>query len=133
MNVVITLPKDLITAIMEGRKKIEARKVFPKHLRLGEDGFFCVEKGTKNVLCWCRVDIFLELKEPCDSFWGKYGIYLAISREWFESYMNGGSVKLWGIGQVKKFEKPLSLDKDLFVDRAPQSFAYTPLSHGAFY
>lgn len=132
MNVVITLPKELIDAIIDGRKIFEMRKTVPLHLRLSEDGFFCVEKGTKNVRCWCRVDAFYDREYPV-----KYGShlpeYLAVSREWMDEYMKGKTVKLWSIGQVVTFEKPLLIDKDLFVDRAPQSFAYTPLSYGRSY
>ena len=132
MNVVITLTRDLIDAILDGRKIYEMRKVFPKHMHLCEDGFFCVEKGTKDVICWCRVDYYRELSDRDEACY-VYGKSLAVSDEWIESYMNGKSVKLWYIGAVHKFDKPLSLERDLLIDRAPQSFAYTPLSSGRSY
>ena len=56
MNILITLPKHLIDKIISGEKKFEMRKCLPKNMRLGEDGFFVVEKGTNEVRCWCRVD-----------------------------------------------------------------------------
>ena len=56
MNVVITLPKQLIIAIIGGTKTFEMRKCRPKHMKVGVDGFFVVEKGTKRIHCWCRVD-----------------------------------------------------------------------------
>ena len=40
MNVVITLPKQLIIAIIEGTKTFEMRKCRPKHMKVGVDGFF---------------------------------------------------------------------------------------------
>ena len=56
MNILITLPKNLLEDILNGKKKYEMRKCFPKQMRIGKDGFFVVEKGTDNVRCWCRVD-----------------------------------------------------------------------------
>ena len=129
MNIVITLQKRLIYAILDGQKKYEMRKQIPRHVRVGEDGFFCVEKGTKNVLCWCRIDKFLVLATDIDHH-PLLPKSLAVSREYVRRYMKGKPVKLWKIGKVVRFEKPLELNRDLLVPRAPQSFAYTPLSYG---
>jgi len=46
MNILITLPKNLLEKILSGEKKYEMRKCLPKNMKLGEDGFFVVEKGT---------------------------------------------------------------------------------------
>lgn len=130
MNVVVTLPKKLINAIIDGRKSFEMRSWCPRKLRVKEDGFFCVEKGTKNVHCWCRVDRFL-VPIDYEGFWKAHGERLCVSKEWYDKYVQGRKyVRIWCIGKVIKFEKTLSLDKDLFVDRAPQSYVYTPLSYG---
>lgn len=56
MNILITLPEHLIDSIIRGEKLYEMRKSLPKFMKIGEDGFFAVEKGTNNVRCWCRVD-----------------------------------------------------------------------------
>ena len=56
MNILITLPKNLLEKIISGEKEFEMRKCLPKHMKIGEDGFFVVEKGTDDVRCWCRVD-----------------------------------------------------------------------------
>lgn len=135
MNIVITLPLPLIQAIMEGRKTYEMRKAIPKHLKVGEDGFFCVEKGSKRVLCWCRVDKFLILNpfKKVDSYLVDN---LCVSADWITQYREGSAfkdIKLWKIGKVISFKEPLLIDKDLLVDRAPQSFAYTTLSYGESY
>ena len=60
MNILITLPKDLLEKIISGEKKFEMRKCLPKNMRIGEDGFFVVEKGSDEVRCWCRVDKAIE-------------------------------------------------------------------------
>ena len=45
MNILITLPKDLLEKIISGEKEFEMRKCLPKHMKIGEDGFFVVEKA----------------------------------------------------------------------------------------
>lgn len=130
MNVVITLPKNLIDAILDGKKLLELRKSMPRLLRKGEDGFFVVEKGTKCIRCWCRVDeiqivsgLFSLTKETCEM--------LAVSKEYVDTYRsNAKFIYLWRIGKVKRFEDGAVTLEDLVVDRAPQSFAYCPLSFG---
>ena len=130
MNIVITLPKNLIDAILEGKKILELRKSMPRLLRKGEDGFFVVEKGTKCIRCWCRVDeihivsgLFSLTKETCEM--------LAVSKEYVDTYRsNAKFIYLWRIGKVKRFEDGAVTLEDLVVDRAPQSFAYCPLSFG---
>ena len=130
MNVVITLPKQLIIAIIEGTKTFEMRKCRPKHMKVGVDGFFVVEKGTKRIHCWCRVDeiqtvsgLFSLTKETCKM--------LAVSKEYVDTYRsNAKFIYLWRIGEVKRFEDGAVTLEDLVVDRAPQSFAYCPLSFG---
>ena len=130
MNVVITLPKNLIDAILEGKKLFELRKSMPRLLRKGEDGFFVVEKGTKCIRCWCRVDeiqivsgLFSLTKETCEM--------LAVSKEYVDTYRsNARFIYLWRIGKVKRFEDGAVTLEDLVVNRTPQSFAYCPLSFG---
>lgn len=49
MNIMITLPRDLIDKIISGEKLFEMRKCRPTNVNIGEDGFFVVEKGTNEV------------------------------------------------------------------------------------
>jgi len=127
MNIMITLPKDLIEKIISGEKKFEMRKCLPKHMKLGEDGFFVVEKGTDDVRCWCGVD----------EVWATYidhniarrfATRLCVPKEYIEKYANSKMVYLWRIGKVKVFDNLKR--KSLIVDRNPQQFAYCPLSYG---
>lgn len=128
MNVLITLPKKLIDRIVSGDKLIEMRKVFPRHMKVGEDGFFVVEKGTKNVVCWCRVD-YVENVIMTERIAEKYWRYLCVSHEFIINYAPlGTKVFLWKIGKVIRLND-LSRES-LYVDRNPQSFAYCPLSYG---
>lgn len=130
MNVLITLPKHLIDCIIRGEKTYEMRKSLPKLMKLGEDGFFAVEKGTSDVRCWCRVDAVSEtyIDSYCAAFFARQ---LCVSDEYVLKYAAGKKVILWRIGKVIKLSH---LDRSsLFVDRNPQQFAYCPLSYGESY
>lgn len=133
MNVVITLPIELIRAIKKGKKTLEMRKSFPRLLKVCVDGFFVVEKGTKKIHCWCRVDNIQKVSSliPLDENTCKR---LAVSQEYINNYKSGGQfIYLWRIGKVISFEDGAVSLNDLYVDKAPQSFTYCPYSYGESY
>lgn len=131
MNVLITLPQDLIKSIISGDKTFEMRKCKPKMMKVGEDGFFVVEKGTDEVRCWCRVDQAREVVMT-EQLAIEYSRFLCVTPEFVINYAPAGTkVYLWGIGKVKKLQ---DLCRDsLIVGKNPQSFAYCPLSYGESY
>lgn len=131
MNVLITLPKHLLEKIISGDKQFEMRKTLPRQMKIGEDGFFVVEKGTDEVKCWCRVDLVI-LADMTKQLAIKYSRLLGVTPEFVINYAPvGTSVYLWGIGKVMKLQ---DLYRDsLFVNKNPQSFAYCPLSYGESY
>lgn len=130
MNILITLPKHLIDSIIRGEKKYEMRKSFPKLMRLGEDGFFAVEKGTSNVRCWCRVDSIYGSNVDRYSLSGLASI-LCVDELFIHKYAFGKRVYMWKIGKVMELS---DLDRSsLFVDKNPQQFEYCPLSYGESY
>lgn len=126
MNILITLPKNLIEKIISGEKEYEMRKCLPKHMRIGEDGFFVVEKGTDDIRCWCKVEEVLETRiHHNNAQW--LPPRLCVSEEYIMKYCNGKKIYLWRIGKVIS----LVMKRDsLIVDRNPQQFAYCPLSYG---
>lgn len=131
MNVLITLQKELIDKIISGEKKFEMRKCLPKLMKLGEDGFFVVEKGTDEVRCWCRVDAITMpaiTKETAE----EYSKDLCVSPQYILNYVSKGpNVYLWEISKVIQLQ---DLTRgSLFVDKNPQQFAYCPLSYGESY
>lgn len=130
MNIMITLPKKLIEDIISGKKKFEMRKCLPKHMKIGEDGFFVVEKGTNEVRCWCRVDAVKEahFDHHCVDC---IASHLCVSKDYAERYAVGKKIYLWKIGKVIQFE--CLIRDSLMVDRNPQQFAYCPLSYGESY
>lgn len=128
MNVLITLPKGLIGEILSGDKKILMRKIFPKNLKIGSDGFFVVEKGTSNVRCWCRVDSARQVYITRVGSW-------ALSRSVCVSpaYIRTAAryrepVWLCDLGRVRALSE-VTID-DLIIERNPRSFCYCHLSYG---
>lgn len=131
MNVLITLPKNLLEKIISGKKKYEMRKCRPRLVKMCEDGFFVVEKGTDDVKCWCRVDHFDKVIMT-ESLAESYSKVLCVTPKFILNYAPVGTkVYLWRIGMVIKL-KDLSRDS-LLVDKNPQQFAYCPLSYGMSY
>lgn len=131
MNILITLPKHLIEKIISGEKKFEMKKCLPKNMKLSEDGFFVVEKGTDEVRCWCRVDRCIEVTmTPIAAI--QYAGVLGVTPEFVLNYAPVGTkVYLWEIGKVMVLQ---DLTRgSLFVDKNPQQFAYCPLSYGESY
>ena len=127
MNILITLPPNLVEKIISGEKKYEMRKCVPEHLRLGVDGFYVVEKGPDNVRCWCRVDYNLKVY-PDSLMVKKYASRIGVSEAYMNRYANGKKVYLWHIDKVISFS---NLKRDsLYVRRNPQQFAYCPISYG---
>lgn len=131
MNVLITLPKNLLEKIISGEKQVEMRKTLPRNMKIGEDGFFVIEKGTDKVRCWCRVDevkVFIMTEKMAIA----YSQLLCVTPEYIINYAPVGTVVyMWFIGKVKKLQ---DLCRDsLIVDKNPQSFAYCPLSYGESY
>lgn len=130
MNILITLPKRLIDCIISGEKVYEMRKSFPKLMKIGEDGFFAVEKGTSHVRCWCRVD------RVCETYIDSYSVSWFVSRlcvdeDYIRKYAGVQKVYTWKIGKVIALS---DLDRSsLFIEKNPQQFAYCPLSYGESY
>ena len=134
MNIAITLPHRFVQAIIDGEKTIEMRKSYPKHCYAGEDGFFVIEKGTDNIICWCRVNTFFVIDTSLDCLvelqYDNWGSKICVSRKEFFDYCKKSSeIYLWFIDKVKIFSKPLHKE-DLIIDKNPQSYCYTPLSYG---
>lgn len=131
MNILITLPKHLLEKIISGEKTYEMRKCLPKNMRIGEDGFFVVEKGTDKVRCWCRVDSVINTGMNMYVA-ERFSNDLCVTPQFILDYAPiGKDVWLWKIGKVVEL-KDLCRNS-LCVYKNPQQFAYAPLSYGESY
>ena len=133
MNILITLPRELLDKIISGDKRFEMRKSKPKMMNIGEDGFFVVEKGTDNIRCWCRVDAIRTLDLTMTSrIAERLSKDLCVTPQYVLDYAPVGTkVYLWEIGKIIELQ---DLTRgSLFVEKNPQQFAYCPLSYGESY
>ena len=120
MNVVITLPRDLINKILTGEKKFEMRKSCPYRLRNG-DGVFVIEKGTDIVRCFFVVDSIISM-DSCKAF--PWAPDLGVSFQYVEDYCKSARrIYMWEIGEIRQltnYSRAL-----LGLKSNPQSFVYT--------
>lgn len=127
-NIVITLPRHLIVAILLGKKLYEVRKRAPKDIIPGRTKVYMVEKGTKFVRGYFVLGGFLGIVDA-GAAWFHYGSKLAISKEWFVDYAAGADVlKFWIVQDVRDFIIPYFLDVDFRISRNPQSYVYTDIN-----
>lgn len=127
MNIIITLPRHLIDEICAGRKTIEVRKSFPKKIIIGKDGVFIIEKGTKNVICFCMISWILPAKKSIHTF-NVFKKEIRIDKTWWLKYVGlAKKIYFWSFSDVYKFDQQVNFETALGIKRAPQSFVYTPI------
>lgn len=134
MNIIITLPQELIADIMNGHKTIELRKNFPNNYEENFDWVYVVTKGKDTV----QMAFQISADEQTNMFnrvWKYYGKRLCIPYDWFAKYTQDVSyVWLWHIGKIAIAEKPIPLSDIKSNAKAPQSYVYcdTPLAELPF-
>ena len=125
MNVVITLPRNLITAIVSGAKTIEFRKSYPKDFDCRKDCVFVIEKGTKNVVAYFFVSDFQYESNPVE-IWRDYSIQIGVPFFWFMAYApRCRAYYLWRIRKAAYLYTPLDRELSLGLTTNPQSYVYT--------
>ena len=125
MNIIITLPTNLIQLIKEGKKTIELRKHCPLLFVSNKDVIYICKKGTACVVGYMKIDAVVVTlnKYAILTEWAKD---IAVPQEWIKNYIKDAKV-LYGyfIRYYREFEKPLPIKEQFNVSRAPQSFVYT--------
>lgn len=123
MNIVITLPGNLIEKIASGEKRFEMRKSCPCRLRDG-DGVFVIQKGTDFVRCFFRVDNIISMDSCKATAWADD---LGVSVQYVQNYCrNARRVYMWEIGEIRLLKNFRRVN--LGVNNNPQNFAYTHYS-----
>lgn len=124
MNVVITLPIELIAEILEGRKIFEIRSKVPQKFNPDEDVVYVVEKTTKRIPLYFTIRTFYIFSQN-----GNFDAWLArhasVPVSWVKSYRNGKlRISVWNIACVCKLCDETSMWEKLQMNTAPQSFIY---------
>lgn len=124
MNILITLPKELISAIVEGRKTIEFRKNYPRQFDVTKDVVYIVEKGTKSVVAAFTISRFEVAFNPME-IWDKYSDDLCVPFSWFREYAPiCREYWIWHIKDAWRFKYYYHRGVYFGVASNPQSFVY---------
>lgn len=127
MNIVITLPTELIAEILEGRKQIEIRKSQPKYFDIERDSVFVVMKKTTSVPISFTISKIEEVSDK-ETAWCRFKNKFRIPYAWFKRYTDPSEViYLWHIHSVIYYWPHIMMEDDLLIKRAPQQYCYTPI------
>lgn len=125
MNVLITLPKKRITAIVEGRKTIIFKKTFPRRFSTRTDVVLICESGTNLVVAWFKVATFQYESDPV-VVWDLYKNKLCVPFLWFMTYARGyRPYYLWHVESAGYLPRPFLRDATFELSENPRDFAYT--------
>lgn len=124
MNIIITLPQELIAEILNGHKTIELRKNFPIHYRENLDWVYVVTKGKATVQLAFQISGYIK-SNMFGHIWQFKGKRLCIPFDWYAKYtQNARYVVLWQIVKIAYAKKPIPLSDIKHNAKAPQSFVY---------
>ena len=125
MNIVITLPVNLIAEILEGRKVYEIRSKIPTDFKINRDVVYVVQKGTQKVVLYFTIVKFitdLDLNKNARNIAKK----AAILTGWLKTYAEGkDKIHAWVIGCYCKLTDCSLVYQQLGIKTNPQSFIYT--------
>lgn len=125
MNVIITLPVELIAEILEGRKTIEIRKRIPQRFNLDCDIVYVCEKGTHKVPIMFSIHHF-DLYGQWDDNDKRIADQASIPVQWLNDYKKSCEyISLWRIACVCKIKDEDSAWENLGIEKNPQSFIYS--------
>lgn len=128
MNVIITLPVNLIAEIAEGRKTIEVRKTIPTRLNENSDWVYVCCAGQRKVMLAFQVSKFQRTNDGL-GVWQFIGGRIRCSYEWWTEYVKDGrTLFFWQITNVYVIELQTAAWLNLIKDKNPQSFKYTPIT-----
>lgn len=124
MDVVITLPKKLIHAIVSGTKTIEFRKSYPKDFDCRNDCVYIIEKGTQNVVAFFLVSDF-QFEYDLVEIWRNYSIQLGVPFFKILTYApRCRTYYLWRIRKAAYLYTPLDRELSFGLTTNPKGFVY---------
>lgn len=124
MNIIITLPQELIAEILNGHKTIELRKNHPMYYRENIDWVYVVTKGKATLQLAFQIAAY-EHTNMFGHVWKFKRKRLCILYDWYAKYIqNARYIWLWYIGKIAYAKKPIPLSDIKPNAKAPQSFIY---------
>ena len=128
MNVIITMPAELICEILEGRKTIEARKTIPTRLNENTDWVYVCCAGQRKVMVAFQVSKFQRTNDGL-GVWSKLGGKIRCHYAWWVEYTKDKrTIFFWHITNVHAIELQTAAWLNLVKDKNPQSFKYTNIT-----
>lgn len=125
MNIIITLPINLVAEIAEGRKQVEIRKSYPNYFYPSKDVVWVKTKGEDKVSLCFTVSHFGASKDMAD-VWIRYHKKIGVPYAWYSSYVqNAKLIYIWHIQRVSIFTPNLSFSDTFKGITAPQQYCYT--------
>jgi len=125
MNIIITLPIDLIAEIAEGRKQVEIRKSIPTLFNPDGDIVWVKTKGADKVPMCFEIDHF-ERSTDLQAVWERYHSQIGVPFAWWAKYtQNTKEVVIWHIKKVQVFQPNFVFHLSFPNLPAPQSYIYT--------
>lgn len=125
MNIVITLPVNLIAEILEGRKLFEIRSKIPANFNINRDVVYVVQKGTRKVVLYFTIAKFitdLDLKQNAQYI----AKNAAVPIGWLKTYAESKDrIHAWVIACYYKVTYCTEIYQLLGIKSNPQSYIYT--------
>lgn len=125
MNIIITLPIELIAEIAEGRKQVEIRKSIPHNFNMNHDVVWVKTKGSDKVPMCFEISYFDE-ESDTEVVWRRYEDLICVPFAWYQQYVRKARrIAIWHIKRVHMFMPNLTFSETFEGIKAPQSFVYT--------
>lgn len=124
MNIVITLPRVLIEAIISGSKSVEIRHSIPQKFNINYDVILVVEKGSHNIPILFSIKQFKVYGDTSIAY-RHYTKDAAVPQEWLADYcLKAKIVCVWEIGRVCLLKYPNNAASSIGLKNNPQAFVY---------
>lgn len=126
MNILITLPAQLIAKIADGHKTIEIRSKIPKHFNCNQDYCYVAQQGSKSITLRFKISQF-KWGDDYPSIWTYWQHDFAVPEDWFLRYTKNKSICwFWFIDKqsVEIIDNGVDLYNSLHLKTNPQSYRY---------
>lgn len=129
MNIIITLPTNLLEKIENGEKTIELRKNCPSNFHPQKDVVYICEKGKKQVVGYMVISTIIHASNWIKT-WDDFGSDIGVPVDWYIRYAaEAEHLYLYFIDKFIRFNQPLGLLPFFLKCTPPQSYTYTHVNY----